>query len=76
VIRMMDDIGRLRDRVVKLQAHFDQANEDMRQILISTDKIGKRAGRIEELEFDGEGEAGTGGNVIAAPIPRKLEAGE
>ena len=76
VIRMMDDIGRLRERVVKLQAHFDQANEDMRQILISTDKIGKRAGRIEELEFDGEPGAGAESNVIPAPIPRKLEAGE
>ncbi len=79
VIRMMEDIGRLRERVSKLQAHFNQANEDMRQILISTDKIDKRAGRIEELEFDGE-ESGAGpaprDNVIAAPIARKLEAGE
>ncbi len=79
VIRMMEDVGRLRERVSKLQAHFNQANEDMRQILISTDKIDKRAGRIEELEFDGEDgrEAPTPeGNVIAAPIARKLEAGE
>jgi DNA recombination protein RmuC len=76
VIRMMDDIGRLRERVQKLQAHFGQANEDMRQILISTDKIDKRASRIEELEFDGAGEADPSDNVIAAPIPRKLEAGE
>jgi DNA recombination protein RmuC len=76
VIRMMDDIGRLRERVQKLQTHFDQANEDMRQILISTDKIGKRAGKIEALEFDGEAEADAGSNVIPAPIARKLEAGE
>lgn len=76
VIRMMDDIGRLRERVLKLQQHFGQANEDMRQILISTDKIDKRASKIEELEFDGEPEVGAEGNVIPAPIPRKLEAGE
>ena len=74
VIRMMEDIGRLRDRVLKLQQHFGQANEDMRQILISTDKIDKRASRIEELEFDAE--PAPDGNVIPAPVARKLEAGE
>ncbi len=46
-----DDLGRLRDRVLKLQKHFGDANEDVRQILISADKIEKRAGRIEELDF-------------------------
>jgi DNA recombination protein RmuC len=75
VIRMMEDIGRLRDRVLKLQQHFGQANEDMRQILISTDKIDKRASRIEELEFD-EPAVAPDGNVIAAPVVAKLEAGE
>ncbi len=43
--------ARLRDRVLKLQKHFGQANEDVRQILISADKIEKRAARIEELDF-------------------------
>src|SRR5882672_2130399 len=52
--RMMGDVGRLRERVLKLQQHYGQAGEDMRQILISTDKIGVRAGRIEELEFEGD----------------------
>src|SRR5437868_2692568 len=51
VIKLGDDLGRLRDRVLKLQNHFSQANEDIRQILISADKIEKRAGRIEELDF-------------------------
>jgi len=46
----------------------------MRQILVSTDKIDKRATRIEELEFD-EGDEPDAANVIAAPL-RKLEAGE
>ena len=36
----------------KLQTHFGQANEDMRQILISAEKVEKRGARIEELEFD------------------------
>jgi hypothetical protein len=51
VMHLGDDLGRLRDRVLKLQNHFAQANEDVRQILISADRIEKRAGRIEELDF-------------------------
>jgi DNA recombination protein RmuC len=41
--RMLDDVGRLRERVMKLQQHHGQAGEDLRQILISGDKIGSRA---------------------------------
>src|SRR5580693_5463045 len=51
VLNLGDDLSRLRERVLKLQNHFSQANEDVRQILISADKIEKRAGRIEELDF-------------------------
>lgn len=45
------DVGRLDERVAKLQAHFNQAGEDIRQIRISTDKVTRRAGRIEELQL-------------------------
>ena len=51
VMNMMGDVERLRDRVSKLGAHFDQVSEDVRQVLISVNKIGKRATRIEELDF-------------------------
>jgi len=51
VLNLGDDLTRLRERVSKLQKHFSDANEDIRQILISADKIEKRAGRIEELDF-------------------------
>ncbi|MDX1710725.1 MAG: DNA recombination protein RmuC [Rhodovibrionaceae bacterium] len=54
---LMEDVGRLDERVQKLQRHFDQATEDVRQIRISTEKIGKRGEKIEELEFDEEQEA-------------------
>ena len=54
VMHLGDDLGRLRDRVLKLQKHFGDVNEDVRQILISADKIEKRAGRIEELDFTKE----------------------
>jgi DNA recombination protein RmuC len=68
------DLSRLRERVVRLEKHFGQANEDIRQILVSADKIDKRAGRIRELEFEGEAE-GLSADIIPAPI-RRLEAGE
>jgi len=51
VMHMMDDVERLRERVSKLGSHFDQVAEDVRQVLISATKIGKRAVRIEELDF-------------------------
>ena len=72
---LMDDLKRLRDRVSKLGTHFDQANEDIRQILISADKVEKRGARIREVEFDGELEDDA--IVIPAPIgARRLQAGE
>ena len=39
---LMDDLKRLHERVLKLQQHFGQANEDVRQILISAEKVEKR----------------------------------
>jgi DNA recombination protein RmuC len=49
--RLMEDVGRLQERALKLQQHHGQAGEDLRQILISTEKIGVRAGRIDQLDF-------------------------
>jgi DNA recombination protein RmuC len=81
VLNLGDDLGRLRDRVLKLQKHFSDANEDVRLILISADKIEKRAGRIEELDFSKETPVDAPRLVQPAapelfPLPRKLQAGE
>ena len=73
---LMDDIERLHDRVLSLQKHFGQANEDVRQILISAEKVEKRAARIKEVEFDGEDGPASDPVVIPAPLPRRLQAGE
>jgi DNA recombination protein RmuC len=70
---LMDDLGRLGDRVRKLQTHFNQANEDIRQAIISMEKVERRGERIREVEFDDE-EQPTG-NIISAPV-RKLQAAE
>ena len=82
VINLGDDLARLRERVLKLQKHFGDVNEDIRQILISADKIEKRAGRIEELDFSkADAPSETPRLVKPAapemfPLPRKLQAGE
>jgi DNA recombination protein RmuC len=47
-----DDVSRLDSRVANLQRHFGQAEEDLRQIRISTEKVQKRAVKIQELELD------------------------
>ncbi|TCU38513.1 DNA recombination protein RmuC [Rhizobium azibense] len=50
---LMDDLGRLDERVRKLQTHFFQAQRDVDQIITSTDKLSKRGAKIEALEFEG-----------------------
>jgi DNA recombination protein RmuC len=70
---LMDDLKRMHERVLKLQQHFGQANEDVRQILISAEKVEKRAARIVDVDFGDDTTAAD--NVIAAPIARRLEAG-
>jgi DNA recombination protein RmuC len=52
VTKLMDDMGRLRERVLDLQRHFGQANDDIDKILTSSDKIASRGRRIEALEFE------------------------
>ena len=64
VIRMMEDVNRLDERVRKLQGHFALTQKDIEQILTSTDKVTKRGQRIEALEFGAE-----------APHPETIESG-
>jgi DNA recombination protein RmuC len=52
VAAMGDDVSRLDTRVARLQQHFGQAEEDLRQIRISTEKVQKRAVKIQELDLD------------------------
>jgi len=52
VIRLMEDVGRLDDRVRKLDTHFRQAQKDVEMILTSSDKVTKRGTKISDLDFD------------------------
>jgi DNA recombination protein RmuC len=84
VMHMMGDVERLRDRVSRLGSHFDQVNEDVRQVLISVNKIGKRAVKIEDLDFSPDAPAADETSRAAKDVrvdlfpvsPRKLQAGE
>jgi DNA recombination protein RmuC len=54
VSKISADVRRLDDRIGKLQNHYDGGLEMMRQARISTDKITRRADRIEQLDLDEE----------------------
>ena len=78
VARLARDVGLLGDRVRKLQTHFNPANEDIRQSIISIEKIEAHGERIQQVELGAQLPApaaaasrnGLTGNV------RRLEAGE
>ena len=84
VIHLGDDLGRLRERVLKLQKHFGDVGEDIRQILISADKIEKRAARIEELDFSKQDAPVESPRIAPAvgttpdlfPLAGRIQAGE
>ncbi|HWC63253.1 MAG TPA: DNA recombination protein RmuC [Rhizomicrobium sp.] len=48
---LVGDVRRLSERVAKLQAHFSQAETDMRDITVSTDKIIARGEKIGKAEL-------------------------
>jgi DNA recombination protein RmuC len=48
---LLNDVRLLSDRVSKLQSHFNQADADIKNILISTGKITGRAEKIEKVEL-------------------------
>jgi DNA recombination protein RmuC len=64
--KLLEDVTRLHERVFKLQQHFGQANEDVRQIVISAEKIESRGARIQEVEFD---DGVPTAQAIMPPIP-------
>ncbi len=72
--RLVKDVGLLGERVRKLQTHFNQANEDIRQAIISIEKIEAHGERIRQVEVGAQAEAGA--DAIPAPMVPKLEAGE
>jgi DNA recombination protein RmuC len=54
---MLKDMGRLDERVTKLQNHFRQATDDIGDIRTSTDKVTKRGRDITAVELESPTEA-------------------
>ncbi len=52
VRELLLDVGRLDERVRKLQTHFQQASNDIGDILTSSSKVVRRSERIEAMEFE------------------------
>jgi DNA recombination protein RmuC len=52
--RLLDDVRRLIERTGKLATHFRQAQEDVAQIGVSSEKIAGRGERIATMEFGQE----------------------
>ena len=70
--KLIDDVARMHERVLKLQTHFNQANEDVRQIVISAEKVEKHGARIAEVEFEEDGHTAS----VLPLADAKLQAGK
>jgi DNA recombination protein RmuC len=70
---LVEDVGRLRTRVAKLDAHFRQAQEDIGQITTSADKITKRGERIDLLDFSDHADAPKQSGLLAASFIKAAE---
>ncbi len=52
VVKLLDDVGRLRERTGSLKKHFDQASADIEKIQFSSEQISRRGLRIESMEIE------------------------
>ena len=70
--KMLNDVRLLAERAAKLDGHFRQAQEDVGLIATSTEKVARRAARIDAMEF-GEEDAG---KIETLPNLRLAKGGE
>ncbi|WP_137153824.1 DNA recombination protein RmuC [Rhizobium sp. FKL33] len=54
VVHLMEDLGRLDDRVRKLQGHFLAAQKDVDMVIAATDKVSRRGQKIEAMDFEAQ----------------------
>jgi DNA recombination protein RmuC len=71
--KLLDDVRRLAERTSKLDAHFRQAQDDVGQIAMSSEKVARRGERIGAMDFAPSEPA----PMIDAPLhPRLARGGE
>ncbi len=75
VMRMMEDVGRLDERVRKLQIHFGQTQRDVEQILTTSDKLSRHGARIQSLELPVAATPSDGGKPMATAPDEHLRSG-
>lgn len=71
--KLLEDVRRLAERTAKLDSHFRQAQEDVGQIVASSEKIVRRGERIDTMEFS-QSEAPA--RIEALPHLRLAKGGE
>ena len=54
VIRLLEDVARLKERVGDLQKHFGAVAVDLEKLSVSADKITRRGARIESVDLEEE----------------------
>jgi len=67
VVALLDDVGRLQTRLGKLQSHFQAANKDVDDLVISTGKITRRGQKIEQMDLTPEDDPLLEDNIPAKP---------
>lgn len=73
VLKLLEDVDRLDQRVGKLQTHFTQAQKDIGDIQTSTGKITRRAEKIEDIQINDETPASDLNPPLAEPALPKLD---
>ena len=66
--KLMEDVGRLKERASDLRRHFDMANSDLEKLGVSADRISKRGVKIESMDL----EETPKGAALDAPRPRLI----
>jgi len=72
VVALLDDVERVQTRLGKLQSHFQAANKDVDDLVISTNKITRRGQKIENMDLSPEDDQLLDNT---SPIKPKLIAG-
>jgi DNA recombination protein RmuC len=70
VAKLMEDVGRLRERASDLRRHFDMASTDLEKLNTSADRITKRGAKIESLDLEDKAT----GALPEAPRPRLVNS--
>jgi DNA recombination protein RmuC len=69
VVRLLEDVDRLKERASDLRRHFDMANTDLEKLTTSADRINKRGNRIGSLDVEPE----TNGALPGEQRPRLVQ---